>query len=249
MLRITLSVFISIAVAANAVAAMLDVRGRLTDAQGQPENGTCLLRFHLTGPGSGSPDTWSESVYVPVENGIFRIVLGKDRPIPGWSLDDGFELSVEAPHGSGWQAMASPVSPEAPRSTPREPERSAPITGSLSPGTQESASRPTRAQPRATRPLSSARETRPVTPENDETSRLKARVAALERQLSPATETHEVRARVYEVQQGDTLQSVAAKLWGDSTRWADLYNSNADRILRGGDLQPGQKLIVPELGR
>jgi hypothetical protein len=54
-----------------------------------------------------------------------------------------------------------------------------------------------------------------------------------------------VRPAVYEVQPGDTLRSIAEKIFGNAEQWVDLYHANDDRVLRGGDLIPGQKLIIP----
>ncbi|MBI4349094.1 MAG: LysM peptidoglycan-binding domain-containing protein [Elusimicrobia bacterium] len=88
---------------------------------------------------------------------------------------------------------------------------------------------------------------RPAAEAADERALLRARIEALERQVPQ--EPRERRARLYEVRAGDTLQSVAAGLWGDSSRWSELYAANSDRIGRGGELRAGQKLVVPEVPR
>lgn len=231
-MRASIPALIAVFAASPALAATLDVRGRLTDAQGQPENGACLLRFQLSNPRSDSRAAWTEALYVPVENGIFRVSLGKLNAIPPEALGDEFDLAVEPPKATGWQVMASPVARRAAPSAP-EPARSF------------------AAEPAAARSAEAAypEPGRRSRDGGDETERLKARVAALERQLKPEIDAREGRPRVYEVQPGDTLQSVAGKLWGDPSRWAEIYNANAERIKRGGDLQPGQKLVLPALGR
>ena len=53
------------------------------------------------------------------------------------------------------------------------------------------------------------------------------------------------RAGVYTVQDGDTLQSIAGKMLCDSTRWAQIYMANKDRLQRGGTVVAGQVLIIP----
>jgi hypothetical protein len=53
------------------------------------------------------------------------------------------------------------------------------------------------------------------------------------------------RPGVYTVQTGDTLQSIAQKTLGDAGRWAEIFQANKDRIKRGGEVAPGQVLIVP----
>ena len=195
----------------GAQAATLEVRGRLTDGRGQPQDGACLLRFHVSGPSVESPDAWSDAIYVEVEEGLFRATLGRDRPIPDAVLGGDFHVAAEAPKGTGWQALASPLN---------EPTHRA------------AHAKKTEAPPAAP---------------PDETARLKARIEALEKQLP--TEPKARTARIYEVKAGDTLQSIAAKLWGDSSRWSELYSANADRLARGGDVASGQKLVVPEVDR
>jgi nucleoid-associated protein YgaU len=49
----------------------------------------------------------------------------------------------------------------------------------------------------------------------------------------------------YKVRPGDTLQSIARKTMGDSGHWVDIFKANKDRIKRGGEVTPGQVLIVP----
>lgn len=203
--------FMALLLPAAGQAATLEVRGRLTDRNGQPQDGACLLRFHVSGSDPESPGSWSDAIYVDVEEGLFRSVLGKDRPIPDAALSKGARVSVEAPRGTGWRALASPLAEPA-----RPPARS---------------SQP---EPVATEPA-------------DETAKLKARIEALEKQVQP--EDRERKARIYEVKPGDTLQGIAAKLWGDATRWSELYSANADRLGRGGEVTAGQRLLVPELGR
>ncbi|MBD3271800.1 MAG: LysM peptidoglycan-binding domain-containing protein [Elusimicrobia bacterium] len=48
----------------------------------------------------------------------------------------------------------------------------------------------------------------------------------------------------YTVQEGDTLRSIAERLYGDPLRWLDLYRTNKDHIERS-EVKPGQVLIVP----
>ena len=50
---------------------------------------------------------------------------------------------------------------------------------------------------------------------------------------------------VYEVQGGDTLKSIAVKLYGNAEVWYDLYYLNRDRLGPMGQLFQGQILILP----
>ncbi|NJO05075.1 MAG: LysM peptidoglycan-binding domain-containing protein [Chloroflexaceae bacterium] len=52
--------------------------------------------------------------------------------------------------------------------------------------------------------------------------------------------------QTYIVQQGDTLWSIAARLYGDATRWPDVYNANTGTIGTNANLIiPGQQLTLP----
>ncbi|HBL16899.1 MAG: hypothetical protein A2X36_08165 [Elusimicrobia bacterium GWA2_69_24] len=53
------------------------------------------------------------------------------------------------------------------------------------------------------------------------------------------------KPKSYTVTQGDTLKSVAEKIYGNSARWMDLYRVNQDRIGAGGKLTAGQELVIP----
>jgi len=49
---------------------------------------------------------------------------------------------------------------------------------------------------------------------------------------------------MYQVVSGDTLPSVAQRLYGDAARWPDIYRANENVILRGL-LSQGQWLLIP----
>lgn len=48
----------------------------------------------------------------------------------------------------------------------------------------------------------------------------------------------------YTVREGDTLRSIAQKLYGDPLRWNDLYQANKEKIKRSR-VEPGEVLVVP----
>jgi len=50
--------------------------------------------------------------------------------------------------------------------------------------------------------------------------------------------------RIHTVVEGETLQSIAVKYYGDEKRWMDIYNANKDKIERGV-VRPGQILVIP----
>ncbi len=50
----------------------------------------------------------------------------------------------------------------------------------------------------------------------------------------------------YVVQDGETLQSIAVKLYNDENKWLEIFELNADRLERGGTTRPGQVLLLPQ---
>jgi hypothetical protein len=69
------------------------------------------------------------------------------------------------------------------------------------------------------------------------------------RRTAPAAAPKPRDARIpsgtYIVKQGDTLQSIALRAWGDPDRWTEIYQANKERIKRGGAVTPGQILVIP----
>ncbi len=55
-------------------------------------------------------------------------------------------------------------------------------------------------------------------------------------------------AKSYTVEKGDTLSSIAAKFYGDSSQWRVIYNANRDRIPDEHQLRIGQVLTIPAAG-
>ncbi|OGR66928.1 MAG: hypothetical protein A2081_00015 [Elusimicrobia bacterium GWC2_61_19] len=51
--------------------------------------------------------------------------------------------------------------------------------------------------------------------------------------------------RTYVVKEGDTLESVAARVYGDAERWPEIYRANTGAVGRGGEVKPGQVLVLP----
>jgi len=49
----------------------------------------------------------------------------------------------------------------------------------------------------------------------------------------------------YQVKRGDTLSSIAQKLWGSSANYMDIYEANKDTLRNPNDLQLGMTLKIP----
>jgi nucleoid-associated protein YgaU len=50
---------------------------------------------------------------------------------------------------------------------------------------------------------------------------------------------------VYEVQPGETLQTIAVKVYGDESRWKAIYYCNYSRLRTPEDLRPKMKILLP----
>lgn len=51
--------------------------------------------------------------------------------------------------------------------------------------------------------------------------------------------------RTYVVQKGDTLYSIARKLYGDQSKWKVIYNANRGQLKSPDRLPVGAKLVIP----
>lgn len=51
--------------------------------------------------------------------------------------------------------------------------------------------------------------------------------------------------RTYKVRRGDTLSSIADKVYGDSNKWRDIYNANRTRLRSSDGIRIGQILVIP----
>ncbi|MGF1452768.1 MAG: LysM peptidoglycan-binding domain-containing protein, partial [Opitutales bacterium] len=49
----------------------------------------------------------------------------------------------------------------------------------------------------------------------------------------------------YTVEPGDTLNSIARKMYGTTTRWMDIYQANRDQLPNEHSLRVGQTLRIP----
>lgn len=74
---------------------------------------------------------------------------------------------------------------------------------------------------------------------------LKSR-AAKPAAVKPQAKPQQPAARKnYMVKDGDTLESVASKVYGDPERWPEIYRANPGAVGRGGEVKPGQVLVIP----
>ena len=51
--------------------------------------------------------------------------------------------------------------------------------------------------------------------------------------------------RIYVVQQGDSLSQIAKNVYGEATRWREIYEANKHKIKDPKIIRPGQELEIP----
>ena len=56
-----------------------------------------------------------------------------------------------------------------------------------------------------------------------------------------------VKASTYTVVKGDTLSSIAKKLYGNASKWRVIYNANLDLIKNPNIVRVGWVLVIPDL--
>lgn len=55
-----------------------------------------------------------------------------------------------------------------------------------------------------------------------------------------------VSGNTYIVQAGESLWTIARKVYGDGRLWRLIYNANRDIIVNPGRIRIGQKITIPE---
>jgi hypothetical protein len=81
---------------ARNVPCLLNYQGYLTDTLGVPINDTLDMAFSIYGQISGGTKWWSETQYaIPIERGIFQVMLGDSTAIPDSVFIDGIERWLE----------------------------------------------------------------------------------------------------------------------------------------------------------
>ncbi|MBI3332716.1 MAG: LysM peptidoglycan-binding domain-containing protein [Candidatus Omnitrophica bacterium] len=81
-------------------------------------------------------------------------------------------------------------------------------------------------------------------PEEAPSAPMEEEEVAVPSHAAPAPE-----ATPYTVQRGDTLEKIAAKVYGDSSQWRRIYKANQDKLKGPNRIYPGQKLVIPPKGQ
>lgn len=104
-----LSVFLLLPVLCAAdIAQTMSYQGQLTDSSGNPVNGSKNLRFWIYDASSGGNILWSETQNaVPINNGIFNVILGTVYPVRLDMRNNLFlEIQVDHTGGGSWEIMS-----------------------------------------------------------------------------------------------------------------------------------------------
>jgi nucleoid-associated protein YgaU len=100
--------------------------------------------------------------------------------------------------------------------------------------------------PRTAPPSSSATGETVIIQENQPVSALLTPIE--QAPLPPAPQVAEkkkVEAQTYTIQRGDTLSTIAKKVYGKSSKWNVILDANKDKISDAGKLKVGMKINIP----
>lgn len=56
---------------------------------------------------------------------------------------------------------------------------------------------------------------------------------------------NEVKNNYYTVVSGDSLWKIAKRIYGDGSRWKDIFNANTDKITNANAIKTGITLVIP----
>lgn len=102
---------------------------------------------------------------------------------------------------------------------------------------------PTQIAPSKITEPSSVQESSAPLPEGTTMAPVKPSTEKSKKKAEPKKE-EPARPKTYTVQPGDTLSSIAEKIYGNSKRWKEIYTANKDKVERGS-VAPGQVLAIP----
>lgn len=227
---------------------LMRLQGRFTDSRQTPLTDTLPVRFTVfdTQYGNGQA-LWQETQTVAVRNSAFQVVLGRINPLPATVFDTSdrwleMQIGENPPMRPRHRIPAGYTGEPIPQNTAN------PLNASgvemVPEGDQRALERQIDQYREPVKPVvvpPPAPVVKPVPPApkpvvaTKQLPNVRMAISAEGVELGP----------VYEVQPGDTLKSVARKLFGNSERWYDLYYANQDRIGPGGFIAPGQLLVIP----
>lgn len=75
-------IFVMVGIGFGQIPPLINYQGMLTDASGNPINGTVSVVFRIYDVATGGTALWEETQGVSVLNGLFNVLLGSVNPIP-----------------------------------------------------------------------------------------------------------------------------------------------------------------------
>jgi nucleoid-associated protein YgaU len=54
-----------------------------------------------------------------------------------------------------------------------------------------------------------------------------------------------MRKDYYEVKSGDTLSAISLEVYGDATKYPQIFEANRPMLKDPDEIYPGQKLVIP----
>jgi len=123
-----------------------------------------------------------------------------------------------------------------------EPKAEEPAVKEVKPEGEPKAEEPKAEEPKNDAPK--AEEPKAEEPKNDAPKAEEPKVPAADDKNAPPDPTN---STVYEVKGGDTLGSIAHKVYGNARYSNIIFRANTDILKDANKLRPGMKLIVPKL--
>ena len=123
-----------------------------------------------------------------------------------------------------------------------EPKAEEPAIKEVKPEGEPKAEEPKAEEPKNDAPK--AEEPKAEEPKNDAPKAEEPKVPAADDKNAPPDPTN---STVYEVKGGDTLGSIAHKVYGNARYSNIIFRANTDILKDANKLRPGMKLIVPKL--
>ena len=222
----------------------LRLQGRFTDTR-VPLTDNLPVRVSIWDSSDGFGNLlWDDVQNVAVQNDMFQVILGRKKVLPP-SIFSGGDRWVELQVGSDApirprykipdQYLQAEVAALQAHPVPVEPATAAPVQAvPVAPPAPVPTPAPVAV---VTTPPAPVVAVPAPAPAQQPTRTVKKKRA------SPSAET--ATGPSYEVQSGDTLKSIAQKLYGNSELWYDLYYLNRDRLGPMGHLFAGQILVLP----
>ena len=71
------------------------------------------------------------------------------------------------------------------------------------------------------------------------------RLAEAQQKIRERGEAAKVKTKTYTVQAGDTLGKIAQKVYGDGSRWKEIFEANKETIKNPDLIEVGQEIKIP----